>query len=183
MRVRKKPAALYFAKIYGLRAFYLVFFFFCRRIPEISAESSLQPKSTMKVLLDCIFLTLKSVECASDIPNSSYPLNSRHNQDSCCQTKMSRVAEGSKSEANQLWAFSSSLLSFFSNVALKRHSALPAPPRVTNSTLLFVFALSNFSVIFLVLYFSLKHCPTMNINQAENINSPSVLSISQAWLK
>lgn len=53
-----------------------------------------------------------------------------------------------------------------------------------HSSAVFVFALPlNVFFFFFVLYFSLEHCPTMNINKAGNINSPSVLSSSQAWLK
>ncbi len=101
--LEKNPAALYFEKILGLCAFDLGFPFFCRRYSRDERRILSASKVFHEVLLDCIFLTLKSVECTSYIPNSSYPLNSRHNQDSGCQTKMSAVAEGSKSEANQLW--------------------------------------------------------------------------------
>lgn len=94
---------------------------------------------------------------------------------------MSAVAGGSESRANSPPVIALSFPAPFSKDIRLFPLRLESQIRLVPSALCVrSLALSNFSVIFLVLYFPLKHCPTMNINKAENINSPSVLSSSQA---
>lgn len=174
VRVRKNPLALDFEKISGLRAFDL----------EYSRDERRNLSSSTvchESLIRLHFHTLRSVKSLTPLILCTFDIIGKLVAKQRCQQWPGLA------RTNRLWV-SPPVICLSLPMLLSKDIQL-YPLRLESQILLvparlFAFALShsrsNFFVIFLVLYSSLKHCPTMNINKAENINSPSVLSSSQA---
>lgn len=161
------------------------FFFFCDSdaIPGMSAETSPHPPSAMKVWFQTVFFMVSGVPETSQtlVVLCTFEIIGILVAKQRCQQWPG--GPGAPPPVISLSFFLSqccSLKTFSSSRSASSHRFYSFPLCSLRSL---ARSLSNFTVIFLVLNSPLKHCPTMNINKAENINSPSVLSSSQAWLK